>query len=174
MIKHLLKSPLRPFIIIGIAGANLATPIVAKAYFVELFTITCNILFGSDSRMLTCLNSILLSRQSVRIETHRMQYVITLQTLVATIYVGSDITQRMPHMQTRSRGIRKHIQYIKFRAFASIFHLVNGIFFPISLPFLFDFSKVIFHTSALCLKSMQIYEILYLKHRKGNETCRTK
>ena len=174
MIKHLLKSPLCPFIIIGIAGAYLTIPIVAKTYFVELFAITRDILFGSNGRVLTRLNGILLGRQPVRIKTHRMQYVITLQTLVAAIYVGSNITQRMPYMQTRSRRIREHIQYIKFRTVATIFHLVNGILFPISLPFLFDFSKVIFHTFALCLKCANLWIFMFkAPQAKWNLSART-
>ncbi len=73
--EHTLKSPLSPFVIFGIAGAYFARPVVAKAYFVKLFAITCYIGLRSHLGMLPGLYGILLGRQSVGVISHRVKYV---------------------------------------------------------------------------------------------------
>ena len=86
-LEHPLEGPLRPLIIDGITGADLALPIEAEADLIQLRTITVDILKGGLLRMLTCLDGILLCRQTVGIVAHRVQYVETLQTLIAGIDV---------------------------------------------------------------------------------------
>ena len=90
-VEHLNKSPLRPFVILGIAGAYLAAPIVAKTYLVQLLAIAVDILFGRNGRVLTGLYGILFGRKSVSIVTHGVKHVKSFQTLVTGIDVGSDI-----------------------------------------------------------------------------------
>ena len=89
-------------VILRVAGTNLAVPVEREADFVELLTITVDVCHGSNLWVLTSLDSILLSRQTVSIVTHRVQYVKSVQTLVACIDIASDITKWVTYVQTSS------------------------------------------------------------------------
>ena len=101
-VEHLLESPLSPMVILRVAGANLTIPIEAEANLVELLAVAVDVGYGSNLWVLTSLDSILLSRQSVSIVTHRVQYVESVQTLVACIDIASDITKWVTYVQTSS------------------------------------------------------------------------
>ena len=89
-------------VILWIAGANLAVPVEREANLVELLAVAVDVGYGSYLWVLTCLDSVLLSRQSVSIVTHRVQYVKSVQTLVASIDVAGDIAKWVTYMQTSS------------------------------------------------------------------------
>ena len=89
-------------VILRVAGTNLAIPIEAEANLVELLAVAVDVGYGSNLWVLTSLDSILLSRQSVSIVTHRVQYVESVQTLVACIDIASDITKWVTYVQTSS------------------------------------------------------------------------
>ena len=89
-------------VILRVAGTNLAVPVEREADFVELLTITVDVGYGSNLWVLTSLDSILFCRQSVSIVTHRVQYVKSVQTLVACIDIASDITKWVTYVQTSS------------------------------------------------------------------------
>ena len=89
-------------VILRVAGTNLAVPIEAEANLVELLTIAVDVGYSSNLWVLTGLDSILLSRQTVSIVTHRVQYVESVQTLVACIDIASDITKWVTYVQTSS------------------------------------------------------------------------
>ena len=89
-------------VILRVAGADLAIPIEAEANLVELLAVAVDVGYGSNLWVLTCLDSILLSRQTVSIVTHRVQYVESVQTLVACIDIASDITKWVTYVQTSS------------------------------------------------------------------------
>ena len=89
-------------VILRVAGTNLTVPVEREANLVELFTIAVDVGYGSNLWVLTCLDSILLCRQSVSIVTHRVQYVKSVQTLVACIDIASDITKWVTYVQTSS------------------------------------------------------------------------
>jgi len=147
MMKHLDESPLCPVVIIGIAGSDFSVPIITESDFVELITVTSNIIFCRYRRMLTCLNGVLFCRKSESIKTHRMEYVKAFQPFVTAVDVGCNVTQRMSDMQPCSRRIREHIQNIIFR-FVWIFNsFINLMVFPVSLPFSFYFSEIVLHKS---------------------------
>ena len=97
-----MEGPLRPLIIDGIASADLSVPIETEADLIQLRAITVNILEGGLLRVLACLDSVLLSRQSLGIIAHRVQYVEALLTLVAGVDITGDIAKRMTHMQACS------------------------------------------------------------------------
>ena len=89
-------------VILRVAGANLTVPIEAEANLVELLAVAVDVGYGSNLWVLTGLDSILLCRQSVSIVTHRVQYVKSVQTLVACIDIASDITKWVTYVQTSS------------------------------------------------------------------------
>ena len=134
-----------PLVVIRRTGAHLAVPIERESYLVELLTIVVDICHCRNLRMLACLDSILLCRQSISVITHRVKHVVSTQTLVAGIDVAGDITERMANMQSRSRGIREHIEYVELLAFRVFSDFVGLLLNPFLTPLLFDFSKVVFH-----------------------------
>ena len=89
-------------VILRVAGTDLTIPIEAEANLVELLAVAVDVGYGSNLWVLTCLDSILLSRLSVSIVTHRVQYVKSVQTLVACIDIASDITKWVTYVQTSS------------------------------------------------------------------------
>ena len=89
-------------VILRVAGANLAVPVEREANLVELLTVAVDVGNGSYLWVLTSLDSILLSRQSVGIVAHRVQHVIAIQALVASIDVAGDVAKWVTYVQSRS------------------------------------------------------------------------
>ncbi len=145
MLEELEESPLRPFVVLRLAGPHLAAPVETEAYFVQLLAVAVDILLRGDGRMLTRLDSILLGRQAVGIVSHGMQHVEALQPLVAGVDVAGDIAQRMTHMQSRSRWIGEHVQNIIMRFGAVVFHLIHPLLAPPFLPLLLNLVVIIIH-----------------------------
>ena len=95
--------------------------------------------------MLTRLNRVLLRRQSVGIVAHWIQHIETLLPLVSRIDVARDIAQWMPHVQSRSTRIRKHIQHVEFLLRLVLHDAISLVFHPSLLPFSLNFPEIIFH-----------------------------
>ena len=100
--EHLKKRPLRPFVVLWIAGAHFTGPVIGESYAVHLAAVTGDIDSRSTGGMLARLDSILLSGEAERVVAHRMQDVESLQSLVTAVYVTGDIAERMPDVQTRA------------------------------------------------------------------------
>ena len=132
-------------VILRITGADFAVPVKREADFVKLFAIACNVIHRCDGRVLSSLDGVLFCGKSVSIISHRVEHIETIQALVASIDVRSDVAQRMSHVETCARGIWEHVEDIEFLAsivFLNVVCLVGG---PIITPLLFNFLKVVFH-----------------------------
>ena len=148
-LEHTLEGPLRPVVVARVAGAYLAVPVEAEPDLVELLAIVVDIVLGGDSRMLSCLNGILLGRQSVGIVAHGVENIVALQPLVARIDVAGDIAQRMTHVQSGTRGVGEHIEHVEFLAVGVLHHLIGLLVHPTSLPFLFNFFEIVIHCNRI-------------------------
>src|SRR5450631_1639712 len=137
-VKQLQKNPLSPFVVGGSCGIHLPAPVEGKPDPVQLFTEIADILFCADSRVDAAFYSILFSRQTKSIISHRMQYVKAFEPLITREYIAGDITQRMAHMQARTTRIREHIQYMTLWFCAFVADLICMIRLPSFLPFSFD------------------------------------
>ena len=155
-IKELNESPLRPVVISRFAGAHLAIPIEAETYLVQLFAIAGNILLGGYSGVLPRLNGILLGGQPIGIIAHRVQHVVAPQTLIAGIDIAGNIAQRMPHMQPRTRWVRKHVQYVIVWPLALVQYMVRAMLAPVVLPPRFKLSEVIVHFLSIVYRSRSL------------------
>ena len=145
-LKHFNKCPLRPLVVFRIASAHFTVPVVAETNLFELFAIARNILHGGHFRVLTSLDSVLLCWQSIRVVTHRMEHVETVQSFIARKNVAGNVTQWVTYVQTCSRWIREHVEHIVFGLAGVYFTLVDVLVAPVLLPFLFNFAKIIFHS----------------------------
>ena len=102
-------------------------------------------MLGGLCRMLSGLNGILFSRQSVGIVAHGVEHVETFLPLVACIDIAGDVAERMAHVQTCSAGIGEHVEHVEFLFVFVLFNFVGFLLNPPLLPFLFDVSEVVFH-----------------------------
>ena len=112
-IKQLQKHPLRPAVVVRVAGLNLTAPIKTKPKAVQLLAVAQNISLRRSGRMLPCLNRILLGRQAKSIKAHGMQHIKTLVAHKTPHNIRSNVAQGMPHMKARPRGVGEHIEHIK-------------------------------------------------------------
>jgi len=141
----LLESPLSPMVISWFTSTYFTVPIKREADFVQLFTIAVDIVHSGDGRVLSGLYSVLFCRKSICVISHRVQHVETLQAFVTGINITGYVSQRMSYVQSGSRRIREHIQYVEF-LFAFVFsHLIGMVLCPSLLPFLFNLSEIVFH-----------------------------
>ena len=136
--EHFQESPLRPLIIIRVAGAEFAVPVEGEANAVQLLTVAGHVVVGGLFRMLSCLDGVLLGRKAEGIVAHGMQYVEALQPRVAGEDIAGDIAQRMAHMQARTTGVREHVQHVIF-GFVGIYTGTVGLVLgPPLLPLLLN------------------------------------
>ena len=137
-------------VIFGVACANLAVPIERETDVVQLLAVAGYVGNGGHLRVLTGLNGILLGRQSVGIVAHRIEHVVALKALEACVYVRCDVSERVAYMQTGSRRIGEHVEYVEL-LFVRVFSGVVGLVcHPLGLPFLLDFSEIVFHYICFC------------------------
>ena len=143
--EHFEECPLGPLIILGLAGAYLARPIVRETNLVELRAIACYILLGGHCGVLTSLNCVLLGGQTKGIVTHWVQDIKAARAFVARVDVRSDVAQRVTDVKSRTRGVGEHIENIKFGFRGVYLNLVGFLLLPPVLPLGFEFFEVVFH-----------------------------
>ena len=148
-VEHLDKCPLRPLVVLRIAGHDHSTPVVREADVVQLFPVPVGIDLGGDGRMLSRLDRILLRRQTIGIISHRVQDIESAEPLVPTQYVRGNVAERMPHMETGSRGIREHIQAVKLLLRWLLRDLVYIVVSPPGLPLFLYLCEVVGHKATL-------------------------
>ena len=144
-LEHTLEGPLCPLIVDGVASPYLTLPIETEANLVQLRAIMVDVLDGCFFWMLSSLDGILLSRQTIGIVSHGVQHVEALLTLIAGIDITGDIAQRMTYVQASSTRIREHVQHVELLLRLVLHHTIGAILYPSLLPFLFDVSKIVIH-----------------------------
>ena len=107
--------------------------------------VTTDILLGCNGRVLPRLYGVLLGGQPVGIVSHWVKYVEALQPLVAGVYIGGDISERMPHVQACSRRVGEHIEYIILRLIGVYPYAVGLVVSPALLPTALYISEIVFH-----------------------------
>ena len=89
--EHLEESPLGPFVILGVAGADLAAPVKRQTDVLELLDIAGYIFIGGDFGVLAGLYGMLLGGQTVGVEAHGVEHIEAAETFVARIDVARDV-----------------------------------------------------------------------------------
>ncbi len=74
-----------------------------------------------------------------------MEYIEALQAFVAAVDVASNITERVPHMQSRTARVGEHIKYIERLLVAPVAYFVGVVLLPERLPFLLNLREIVFH-----------------------------
>ena len=112
-VKQLKEYPLRPAVVVGVAGLHLAAPVKAQPEAVELLAVALDVGLGRDGGVLTGLNGVLLRRKPKGVKAHRVQHIKALVPLKTTDDVAGDVAQRVPHVEPRTRGVGEHVEHIK-------------------------------------------------------------
>ncbi len=113
VLVELQEDPLRPLVVVGIGGIHLAVPVKAKAQHLELAAEAVDVVLGHDRRVNVVLDGIVLGGQSERIPADGEQHVVALQALLSADDVHGRVGARMPHVQTRARGVRELDQRVE-------------------------------------------------------------
>ena len=145
VVVHFEEGPLRPFVVGGVARTHLALPVERKADLIQLLAVAGDVALGGHGRVLPRLDGILLGGQPEGVVPHRVEDVETLEPLVARVDVGSDVAQRMAHVQPGARGVGEHVQDVELGARGVDSYAVGAALLPALLPFGFDLSEIVFH-----------------------------
>ena len=132
-------------VVLRVAGAHLAVPVERESDVVQLLAVACDVGNCSDLRMLSGLDGILLGRQAIGVVAHRVEHVVALKSLEACVDVGCYVSKRVAHMQTGARRIGEHVEYVELLFLLVLSGVVGLVLNPLGLPFLLDFSEIVFH-----------------------------
>src|SRR5699024_4387950 len=144
-IVQLDENPLRPFEIIRVCRIDFTIPVIAETELFYLSAEIINILFIEFTDVISCINRILLCRQSESVPSHRMKDVITLHAFHTRHYVCRRVTFRVSNVKSGTGWIREHIQRVKLLLVIFFFSFECFILFPQVLPLLFNLSVIISH-----------------------------
>ena len=138
---------MRPLVVLRVASPDLAVPVKAETYLVQLLAIAVDIVDRRDGGVLARLDGVLLGGEAVGVVAHGVEHIVSLLALVACVYVGGDIAQRMSHMESCTRRIGKHVEYIVLGLIGLLCDVVGLAFCPAALPLLLYLLEVVFHFS---------------------------
>ncbi len=152
------EPPLCPAVVVGVAGGDLARPVVAKA---ETFNLTGEVgdvcvggLVGVDA----CLDRVVLRGQTEGIPAHGVEDLLAVHARLATDDVGRGVALGVSDVETCTTGIRKHIQHVVFFFFGILLCFKEFFLSPVFLPLGFDLLVLVLHKSARIM--MLIYHSL--------------
>ncbi len=101
-------------VILGMAGRDLAPPVVGQPHALQLLAHDGDVLERPARRVLAALHRRVLGRQPERVPPHRVQHVHALRALVARDHVAHRVVAHVPDMELAGR-VGKHLQHVVFR-----------------------------------------------------------
>ena len=111
--EQLNKNPLRPTIVVGVAGLHLAAPVKTQTEAVQLLAVALDVDLGRDGGVLAGLNGVLLCGEAKGVKAHRVQHVEALVAFKTADDVTGNVAERVADVQARTRRIGKHIEHVK-------------------------------------------------------------
>ena len=145
VLEQLEEDPLGPVVVGRIAGGEHAIPVVGVAHRVHLLAEGLDVLTRRDIGVNPLLDGELLGGKPEGIESHRMQHVKTLHAAMASHDVAGGITLGVPHVESATRWIGKHIEYIVFWKFGPFSGTKQLVLRPVLLPAGFDMLRLVRH-----------------------------
>ena len=161
-----LKEPLSPFVIIFLAGGNLAIPIVGQTESLQLTSHVSDVFQSPFFRRNIVFDSSVFSRHTKGVPAHRMQNVEALHSAETCDYVADGIVTNMAHVQVAGR-IGEHFQNVGFRLILIHLYFKGFVFFPVFLPFSFNIMG-----SILFLNHFITSQVLLLVENKKSPTLK--
>ena len=145
LLEQLDEDPLRPLIVLGVGGVDLAVPVKGQAQRLELALEAGHILGGDDLGVDVVFQGVVLGRQAEGVPAHGVQDVIAALTLFARDDVQRGVAARMADVQARGGRVRELDQRVEFRLGMVDFGMEGILVLPDLLPFGLNCFKVVFH-----------------------------
>ncbi len=140
---ELQEEPLRPFVVLGQAGDDLAAPVVDGAHGLQLAAHVLDVLHGPGEGMDAALDGGVLRRQAEGVEAHGMQHVVALHPLEAGVDIRRGHGVPVADVQV-ARGVGEHGQGVPLGTALVFGYLVEAVSGPLLLPLGLDFRGNVF------------------------------
>jgi hypothetical protein len=138
-VEHLQEDPLRPAVVLGVGGRELARPVVHGADLFELAADVVDVLLGVDPGMGLLLDGVVLGRQAEGVPAHGMQHDVAVQLAEPRQHVAQDVAAPVADVQPRPGGVGKHVEAVEGGGVAGIVgRRVRTGCFPVGAPLGFD------------------------------------
>ena len=129
------KDPLRPLVVIGVGGVDLAVPVVGEAQSLDLLPEAVDVLVRALPRVRSRFDGVVLRRQSEGVPAHGVQNVEALHAFEAAVYVGRGVALGVSDVQSGAGRIREHVQNVNgLSSLVAVDGRVGFFLFPHFLP----------------------------------------
>jgi hypothetical protein len=139
-LEHLDEDELLPLVVRGIAGRDLAVPVVGDAHLAELRLHVRDVLAGPDGRLHAVLDGGVLGGQAEGVPAHRVQHVEAAHPLVAGQQVADRVHAHVAHVNS-ARRVREHLEAVELRAAGVLLDAELLAVLPAGLPLGFDLGE---------------------------------
>src|SRR4051794_9971534 len=136
------EDPLIPFVVLGLAGRELAFPVEREAEAPQLQLHVGDVVVRPLCRRYLVRHRRVFRRQPERIPAHRLQHVEAAHAVVPGENVADRIVPHVPHVQL-SRGVGEHGQAIELPLRGVFFDVERAGTFPERLSFAFDRLRIV-------------------------------
>ena len=110
-LQHLQEQPLVPAVILGLAGGDLAVPVVAEGEAPVRLLHLGDIGARPVARVQAALDGGVFGRKTEGIPAHRVQHVVAAHPLVAGERIADGVVAHVSHVQRAAR-VRQHLQHV--------------------------------------------------------------
>ncbi len=137
------EDELCPAEVVFVSGRQHAVPVVAEAQAFQLPREIVNVALRLDAWVFAGLDRVFFSRQSERVEAHRVQNAFATKPREPRHNVGRRVAFGVAHMQAIAAGVREHVQHVAFLFSRHLGGRESAIGFPVGLPAGLDFGGVV-------------------------------
>ncbi len=103
----MVEAPLRPLVVVGVAGGDFTIPVVGQAQLLQLRLHLGNVLVRPGGGVNAPVDGGIFGRQAKGVPAHGVEHTVALHSLEAGDDISNCIIAHMPHMQV-ARGVGKH------------------------------------------------------------------
>ena len=135
LLEKLNKDPLRPLVVVGIGGIDLAAPVKGDAERLDLLFEAGDIVLGYNLGVNVVLDGIVLGRKSERVPADRIENVVALQPALSRNGIERRVGTRMTDVKSLTRGVRELDESVELFLIAVIKRVEHSLLLPHFLPF---------------------------------------
>ena len=110
-LEQLQEDPLRPAVVLGLGGRQLARPVDRPAHALHLLADRGDVLVRDVARVPALADRGVLGRQAERVVAHRVQHAQAVAAALMAERVADRVVLDVPHVQI-ARGVRQHLEHV--------------------------------------------------------------